>query len=331
MGTPNYDVGYNKKHAFLLKLNRSTQTVMWESIFPPEDYVSYTTTVLKTPSDSGFIITGLVYPPNSNGCDVYLVKTDSDGDTLWTNTIGEWGDYEARHMAETSDGGYIITGNTAIPPGSKRIAYLLKVDEDGNYQWHKHFPTAYPNVPSSTWGVIQSPDSGYALTGFFPFIETNSQDLVLIKTDQYGNLLWMKGFGEEFYDKGYSIALSSTGFVLAGFKQESSGERDVFLIHTNFEGLITSDNEWVEAATDNKLSITSFPNPTGKLLNIVLDKTYKNIVIEIKDITGKNIRSNTFRNKDFICIDLENLVNGIYFICVRVDDKKNILKIVKEK
>jgi len=324
-------IGYNKKHAFLLKLNRSTQTVMWESIFPTEDYVSYTTTVLQTPADSGFIITGLIYPLNNGDCDIYLVKTNSVGDTLWTNTIGEWGDYEARHMAATSDGGYIITGNTAIPPSSNRIAYLLKVDEEGNYQWHKHFPSGYPNIPSSAFGIVQSPDSGYALTGYFPFIETNSQDLVLIKTYQNGDLLWMKGFGDDYYDKGYSITLSEEGFVLAGYKQESSGERDVFLIHTNFEGLITSNSDLLEHTIDKKLVISSFPNPARKLLNIVLDQRYLSIAIEIMDITGKIIIRKKIGNANYISINLENLVNGIYFICVQTDDKKDILKIVKEK
>jgi len=322
--------GYFKKHSFLLKLNRSTRTVMWEHIFPPEDYVSYTTTVLKTPSDSGFIITGLVYPPDHNGCDVYLVKTNSAGDTLWTNTIGEWGDYEARHMAATSDGGCIITGNTAVPPDSKRMAYLMKVDREGDYQWHKHFPTPYTNVPSSTWGVVQTADSGYAVTGYFPFTGTNSQELVLIRTDKNGDLLWKKGFGGEYYDKGYSISLVNDGFVLAGFAKNRYDRSDVFLIRTDAEGIISSIAGGDKQKGKETLAFPPYPNPTRRFLNIVLDNTYGKVAATAKDLTGNTILSSSFESVKSFSIDLENVATGAYLLHVFADEKKTVLKFVKE-
>ncbi len=323
-------IGYTKKHAFLLKLNRSSQAVMWQKIFPPEDFVSYTTSVLPTPTDSGYIISGLIYPTYHAGCDIYLVKTDANGDTLWTNILCEWGDYEARHMSATLDGGYIITGNTAIPPTTTRLAYLLKVDSMGNYQWHNHFPSGYPNIPSSTWGVIQLADSTFALTGYFPFAQTNSQDLVLIKTDKNGNLIWMEGFGSEFYDKGYSINQTNEGFILGGYTKDNLGFSDVYFILANFNGIVTQvDNEELDIIAEHKI-LRIYPNPTSQLCRIDMNNTYEDITVDLYSCHGNQLWSKKYSSAQSITIDLNNFISGLYFILIRIDTELFMLKTIKQ-
>jgi hypothetical protein len=63
-------------------------------------------------SDMGYIITGYTFSFGSGQKDVYVIKTDSLGDTLWTKTFGgtNWdGGYSVQ---QTSDGSYIIAGET---------------------------------------------------------------------------------------------------------------------------------------------------------------------------------------------------------------------------
>lgn len=64
--------------------------------------------------------------------DVFVVRTDTDGNLLWTKVIGTPGDpYSdwARGVQQTSDGGYILAGMTTFADGNKD-AYLIKLAKD---------------------------------------------------------------------------------------------------------------------------------------------------------------------------------------------------------
>jgi hypothetical protein len=77
-------------------------------------------------SDGGYIIAGMSFG------DVYLIKTNASGDTLWTRTYGganaDWG----YSVQQTSDGGYIIAGSTNSFRVGRSDVYLIKTDSNGN-------------------------------------------------------------------------------------------------------------------------------------------------------------------------------------------------------
>jgi hypothetical protein len=81
-------------------------------------------------TDGGYIITGHTYP-FGNG-DVYLIKTDGNGDSLWTKTFGGTDIDRGFSVQQTTDGGYIITGNTESFGNGLHDVYLIKTDGNGN-------------------------------------------------------------------------------------------------------------------------------------------------------------------------------------------------------
>src|ERR1035441_4128225 len=66
----------------------------------------------KQTNDKGYIMVGQTYSFGAGYGDVYLIKTDSTGDTLWTRTYGGAHDDGGYHVEQTADTGYIIIGYT---------------------------------------------------------------------------------------------------------------------------------------------------------------------------------------------------------------------------
>ena len=82
-------------------------------------------------SDGGYIVAGYTYSYGAGSRDLYLVKTDSLGDTLWTRTYGGTDWDGGRSVAQTSDGGYIVAGWTWSYGAGSYDVYLIKTDSLG--------------------------------------------------------------------------------------------------------------------------------------------------------------------------------------------------------
>jgi hypothetical protein len=85
---------------------------------------------LRQTSDNGYIIAGYTQSFGSGGWDVYLIKTDTVGDTIWTKTYGEERDDLSRAIQATTDGGYIIVGKTRSFGAGDFDVYLIKTKPD---------------------------------------------------------------------------------------------------------------------------------------------------------------------------------------------------------
>lgn len=82
--------------------------------------------------DGGFIIAGISDDslPSSTR-DFYLVRTNNVGDTLWTRTFGGISIDDGRSVAATSDGGFVIAGQTQSFCSGLADVYLIKTDSNG--------------------------------------------------------------------------------------------------------------------------------------------------------------------------------------------------------
>ncbi|MBD3346345.1 MAG: hypothetical protein GF401_14920 [Chitinivibrionales bacterium] len=141
---------------------------LWTRVYSgPTNYRYDAGNCIRPTSDSGFIIAGTTESFGQNYPDVFLLKTDARGDTLWTKSIGyTWPDY-GHAVFERPMGGYYIAGSSIHPDESEFTTniYLIKTDEWGDTLWSRHFGEL--NVRDVGMDAAPTGNGGVIVTGAF--------------------------------------------------------------------------------------------------------------------------------------------------------------------
>lgn len=222
------------RDVLVIKTNESGDTA-WTKTFGGATDNEYGYCVQQT-IDSGFIVSGVASSFNDVAGDMYLIKLNNAGDTIWTRTYGgigyEWGSF----VQQTTDGGFIIAGQTPAYGAGGFDAYLVKTDAGGNLSWTKTYGGQGLEIGSA---VQQTTDGGYILTGQIDSYGAGSGDFYLVKTDSTGFVVWNKAYGKPGEDAGVSVKQTTDGgYIIGGTSENSLGPLgpDMCLIKTNAVG-----------------------------------------------------------------------------------------------
>lgn len=188
---------------------------------------------------AGYTVTGW-WDVEGDFKEVYLVKTDEDGNEEWSQTFGDEEMTAIGHSVEqTSDGGFIIGGR--IGPGRKiqnnttSDAYLLKTDESGLELWSQTYGGAYFD---GAYSVQQTTDGGFIFSGLFTGANGLS-DVYLVKTNANGNEEWSQIYGNnDAQSYGRSVLQTADGGYIIG----GTGDNDMILIKVTEMG----EQEWLQ-------------------------------------------------------------------------------------
>jgi hypothetical protein len=130
-------------------------------------------------------VAGYTYSFGAGGDDIFLIKTDANGNISWAKTYGGTSYDEAYSVQQTSDGGYVLAGETwSFSAGAKDI-FLIKTDANGNIIWAKTYGGTYGD---KAYFVQQTSDGGYIVVGWTESFGAGSVDIFLIKTDANGDV-----------------------------------------------------------------------------------------------------------------------------------------------
>jgi hypothetical protein len=290
--------GQGGTNVYLIKTD-SAGTALWTKTYGGPDLDQGRSVTLS--DDGCYVITGTTYSFGAGLYDVYLIKTDSLGDTLWTRTYGGMYDEHGYSVITLPDGGYAIGGVTSSYGSGYDDAYLIRTNSAGDTLWTKTYGGAgYDNA----YSVALSSDMGYVLTGWTMSFGAGEDDVYIVKTDSLGNLLWTQTYGGGEHDYGYSIANTTDDeyLIIGSTASFGAGAYDVWLLRTEPDVGINDNKSAV--VTDHEIKTTIFSGP----LRLPKDGKYK-----IFDITGRVVMPNKIKP-------------GIYFIEV---DEHIVQKIIK--
>ena len=206
----------------------------WSQTFSGSDE-QWGNTVQQT-TGGGYVIIGGTESFGAGDRDVYLIKTDGNGIEQWSQTFGGAGSDEGKSVQQTTDGGYIISGDTQSSGNGDEDVYLIKTDGNGLEQWNKTFGGAGND---GSFSVQQTTDGGYIITGYTDSFGNGNFDIYLIKTDGNGIEQWSQTFGGADEDWSWSVQQTTDGgYIISGETQSfGNGNFDIYLIKTDGNGI----------------------------------------------------------------------------------------------
>ena len=187
-------------------------------------------------TDSGYIIAATTSEVGTHGQeDIWLIKTDEQGEMVWNTTFGG-NDYDgANAVLQTVDGGYLILGKTLSSFAAGPVdVWLIKADAQGEMLWDT---TIGGDSMDAANAIAPTADGGYILTGISGSYGDFRGNLWLVKIDANGDTEWIQteGLGG-FTSEGYSVQQTSDGgYIVAGEKKDN-----MFMVKTDAMGV----KEW---------------------------------------------------------------------------------------
>ncbi len=305
---------------------------------------------IQLTADGGYVMSGSSNSSNGDvsdwrgGYDFWVVKLTATADIQWQKMTGG-GLYDgAFTVKQTSDGGYVIVGETSSADGdvtgnhSSEVnnfdAWVVKLNESGVLEWQKCLGGS---TVDRAFDVLQTSDNGYIVAGNTISNDGDilgnhgSSDGWIVKLNNAGVLLWQKCFGGTNEESFLSIQQTSDGgCILTGGAASNNGDvigfegglgnwSDVWVVKLAAEGLATF--------AFDKLDITVFPNPVGNVLHISAPDQVVVTEVKIFDIKGNQVLEQTRNCKD---IAVGNLAQGIYILETKSNGKTTQTKFIKD-
>jgi hypothetical protein len=277
-GTSRSDISGNKESPnkgeedfWIVKLNHNGDKV-WDKSYGGSSY-DYLRTIVKC-VDGGFIIGGESASPQDgdksqpnhpfpNGIpspDYWIVKIDGNGNKQWDKRYGGNGFEYLRHIIQTSDGGYLLAGESDSNDGGEktenlrygRDAWVVRIDANGNKLWDK---TLGGSKQESAWSVLELTDGNILVAcgttegadgGDITATDRGGEDVWLVKLSSGGSIMWDKKYGTsgserfpsmvETYDGNVFLSALINGPQNGDASSAQIGVDDFWLLKIDYNG-----------------------------------------------------------------------------------------------
>ncbi len=315
------DITGNRGH-WIVKLN-STGSIAWQKSLEGVGQFVTGTSILQT-TDGEYVFAGSARF-NGDDCDFLVVKLNITGNIIWQKTLEGTGDDYCHSIEQTTDGGYIVAGETRSDQTMR--CWGVKLDDDGRVQWQK---TYYGGASTVAHSIRQTTDGGYIMAGEagkwsegdFPGTAGNSS--MVAKLDAVGNIQWYGSYGSGDWGTIYSIQETvDGGYVFAGRVKEQHTPSK-----STFDGWIAKLGKYgtgIEADFFSEFYI--YPNPATNIINIAPRQSEPLTGLRLVDLSGKVVATYPANTTQ---INVTGMGKGIYVLALQCNEDVYYTKVLIE-
>ncbi len=240
---------------WVLKLDASGN-IQWQKVYGRKSYVDIAFSIQQT-SDGGYILAGVrdtnvivnggVFPHK----DFWILKLNQNGDIQWQKIYDMGSNIEnlyftddwAYSIWQTTDGGYVVAGETHPRGLYDYKIWILKLDLYGNIQWQKSYNGGFvAGIFRIGNKIQQTSDGGYTVVGTTTSFGAGGKDIWVLKLDSNGSIQWQKTYGSSGDEYAYSIQQTfDGGYIVAGLTSAfGAGRKDIWILKLDPNGDITN-------------------------------------------------------------------------------------------
>ncbi|HMR45582.1 MAG TPA: T9SS type A sorting domain-containing protein [Bacteroidia bacterium] len=345
--------GGQSSDVWLVKIS-NTGSLLWQKCLGGT-YSEQGTSLIQT-TDGGYILTGNANSVDgdvsgwhvdtiSNSPDAWVVKTDDSGNIQWQGCYGGSRQDGGMQIIQTFDGGYLVAGSTNSIDGDVvgfhtnfygyYDGWAFKLNATGTLQWQRCYGGTGLD---GFYSVEQTADGGYILAGLAKSIDgdvvgNHYEDLLAVKTDTIGNIVWQRCLGgTDWENNGIIRVTNDNGYI--GTARTYSNDGDVSGNHNTTNS--SSDCWLVKLGTDTTVSLaevvhainfTVNPNPSKDYFTITGLQAQKQYQLNIINVTGVTVYKEDVKNQAAWMVR-HKLPPGVYFITLSNVEAKTIRKLI---
>ncbi|RMD83171.1 MAG: hypothetical protein D6815_07295, partial [Candidatus Dadabacteria bacterium] len=263
-GTTSFGAG--RADYWVLKLD-SAGNILWQNTYGGPrndggggDYAEYVVRAFED-ADGNYVVASESFSFGAGASDIWVLKLGPNGDILWQKAYGGLDEDTMWSLTEAAGGGYIVPGNTvSFSPDWSGDTWVLKLDTAGNVEWEKVLGIAHKWDEALSVGAASD---GGALVGSYVEQGSSDWDLLLIRLDVSGNVVWKKYY-EHSWD--WPNAIEETpdgGFVVAAVAWPPPGNEDLLVLRVDQAGDIGQTCSLVHDLTLSEVPTAATVTPTN--------------------------------------------------------------------
>jgi hypothetical protein len=237
-----HEPGSGGGDVFCMKINEDG-SVLWENTYGGTG--SDIGFAAAPTADGGGLVCGWTVADSTGSKNVYIVRIDGNGDTLWTRNYGGAEDDFGTALCPVDNGGFVVTGWTESYGGGSDDIYLLRLDDNGDTLWTRTYGDQNQDYGE---GVIQNHEGNYMVCGVIQDADEAMSRIFLFQVDANGDSVWLQTYDDGF---AYDVAQADdNGYVLAGSHFYSFPDRNAYVLRTDINGLALWEKSFGDDAND---------------------------------------------------------------------------------
>jgi len=238
-----------QRDMWVLKIDKSGE-LLWEKSFGGlgDDVAK---AIVQT-RDGGLVVAGFTQKYTWFQTKFWIMKLDKNGNFKWEDKVIAKLNERAFAIIEAKDGGLVLAG---FRGNKMRMFRVIRFSKTGEQEWLETYRIGYWSVANS---LIQTQDGAYVVVGYTKKVGKLNYDILLVKIDQNGQLLWNKTIGSNDWDEATSVTETyDKGLAVAGYSlSKKFNKADFWIMKLDNHGETLWEKKFDRRSLDFANSIT---------------------------------------------------------------------------